>query len=1139
MKKILVVLAVLSSALAASANLLTNGDFEQGETSWTISGNSGDEGWAAHQGTNGYACWGWLASPGSAYQEALVGGGGTYTFAVWVRRESEFQSTNTQLKLGWYNSVGGQLQTDTVYDFTALPADSQWHHIFVTGTCSSSELARVRVTMDMQWTAAGGSVIFDEADLYQGTYVKSNAFRNSSFEDTGSGQQRNSGWSCVPELGWETGGGFASDWWAPRSGTNAIAIYSWDDYKTNYSGAIIQNFNAVDTTGAYTFAIWIKREANVLASNAYLRIGWYDNTFTNMVQDGAITNLTLLNDGVWHEYYVVSMLTNLAFHEVRVQLDLNWSFNPAGDPRSMMIDDTRFMAGAYDGDSIESDWAYHAAKGYYAVAEQVPGGGNGAFLQANYVTGTNTFYALSKHPTVARFEGESGSVGLRTSWQRPNDGSWSNDIYNMTYIGTLELDSAAPFHSLPGAGTVTVDVWRTQAPQPKDLASQPFTTNTVPFYYAPYLQTTIGVQNAGIEYLLFNDGNLTNNLGQIVGPDYGSKDYLYWNRVPAPNASLTNGDFELQTGWIMAGRTGYEGWANHSGTSGVAFWSWEAGDSILYQDVETTGGVYCFASSFRVEQNCNPVDIRMRMEWHDTNGIVVQVNERDLTSHPRTSVWAKVDVVGQCFDPGLDFVRLSFSARYGNELASGTSSIMIDDAELVEVGSALQNVGFEDVLVGSGWFVEGTERQGWANRSGSYGAAFSSWNPGASTMFQHMTTTGGMYEFSLHMKIETNANPTMLEMSMQWYDLNGVMVQENTQDILAWGESKKSDMWSHYGVLGACLSNDLSHVRCLVRGTYDDSSDIGDNTSAIMIDDVSVTPVRTAIENASFEIGNGVDIREWYGVPQWLVEIHDWGWRTGTNGAAFHGWTPSPDTYDAVLFQPVAVPAGTYEFTVWIKREVNFLLSDAELRLEWYGADYPNKVQADTVKTISPPADGVWAEYSISGTCADPDVCFAVPVVYAEWTGNDPGTSKAFMMDDATFAQAGSVEDTDSDGIPDDWELSRFGDLITSGVGSNSDGDVWLDIEEYWADTDPLDDLSFFQNVITQQVGYGVMVLQAGPPTTNSRQYDVWWKTNLVTPEPWVPFNFNVYGRVDGLPVDMTVTNDGVYRFYQTGVKVP
>jgi hypothetical protein len=64
------------------------------------------------------------------------------------------------------------------------------------------------------------------------------------------------------------------------------------------------------------------------------------------------------------------------------------------------------------------------------------------------------------------------------------------------------------------------------------------------------------------------------------------------------------------------------------------------------------------------------------------------------------------------------------------------------------------------------------------------------------------------------------------------------------------------------------------------------------------------------------------------------------------------------------------------------------------------------------------------------------------------------------------------------------------------------------------------------------------MTVQAGPPTTNSRLYDVWYCTNLLDGS-WSPLNLNVSGANDGSAVMLTVTNDVDLRHYRTGVKLP
>ena len=67
--------------------------------------------------------------------------------------------------------------------------------------------------------------------------------------------------------------------------------------------------------------------------------------------------------------------------------------------------------------------------------------------------------------------------------------------------------------------------------------------------------------------------------------------------------------------------------------------------------------------------------------------------------------------------------------------------------------------------------------------------------------------------------------------------------------------------------------------------------------------------------------------------------------------------------------------------------------------------------------------------------------------------------AQAFVQTDSFFSGA----DSDGDGLPDPWELSRAGNLTTlSGGAHDQDGDGATDTAEYGADTDPLDDAEAF-----------------------------------------------------------------------------
>jgi hypothetical protein len=57
-------------------------------------------------------------------------------------------------------------------------------------------------------------------------------------------------------------------------------------------------------------------------------------------------------------------------------------------------------------------------------------------------------------------------------------------------------------------------------------------------------------------------------------------------------------------------------------------------------------------------------------------------------------------------------------------------------------------------------------------------------------------------------------------------------------------------------------------------------------------------------------------------------------------------------------------------------------------------------------------------------------------------------------------------------------------------------------------------------------------------PTTNSRVYDAWYSTNLMTSE-WTAYGLSITGRQDAGAVTLTVTNTRDNAHYRTGVRMP
>lgn len=124
-----------------------------------------------------------------------------------------------------------------------------------------------------------------------------------------------------------------------------------------------------------------------------------------------------------------------------------------------------------------------------------------------------------------------------------------------------------------------------------------------------------------------------------------------------------------------------------------------------------------------------------------------------------------------------------------------------------------------------------------------------------------------------------------------------------------------------------------------------------------------------------------------------------------------------------------------------------------------------------------------------------------------------------------------------TDGIPNTWWDLYNIPVIDRVAAADFDVDGFSNLDEYIADTNPADVNSFFLNEITAASGSSVLSLQTGP-TTNSRVYDIFWTTNLLSnPQQWNRLNAPVPGN--GGTVTLNVTNDVPVRFYRTGVALP
>jgi hypothetical protein len=137
------------------------------------------------------------------------------------------------------------------------------------------------------------------------------------------------------------------------------------------------------------------------------------------------------------------------------------------------------------------------------------------------------------------------------------------------------------------------------------------------------------------------------------------------------------------------------------------------------------------------------------------------------------------------------------------------------------------------------------------------------------------------------------------------------------------------------------------------------------------------------------------------------------------------------------------------------------------------------------------------------------------------------------------FGLALPGHDSDGDGISDDWENAHgLNASASNSPTANADGDWMTDIEEYTADTDPTNGLSFFPSIILAAALPGTLSLVVDP-TSTARVYGVRWTANLMQgPTPvWTLILPEYTGTTSGLI--FTITNETPARYYRTRVRLP
>ena len=118
--------------------------------------------------------------------------------------------------------------------------------------------------------------------------------------------------------------------------------------------------------------------------------------------------------------------------------------------------------------------------------------------------------------------------------------------------------------------------------------------------------------------------------------------------------------------------------------------------------------------------------------------------------------------------------------------------------------------------------------------------------------------------------------------------------------------------------------------------------------------------------------------------------------------------------------------------------------------------------------------------------------------------------------------------DTDTDGLPDVWEVAHFGS-IRALPGADADGDGTNNLMEYLAGTDPADAASVFRPTVDATGDDLVLSMQ----TIAGRRYRVWGSSNL---KSWTALD-TIAG--DGNPAQFLHTSSDLQYFLKVEILLP
>ena len=238
-----------------------------------------------------------------------------------------------------------------------------------------------------------------------------------------------------------------------------------------------------------------------------------------------------------------------------------------------------------------------------------------------------------------------------------------------------------------------------------------------------------------------------------------------------------------------------------------------------------------------------------------------------------------------------------------------------------------------------------------------------------------------------------------------------------------------------------------------------------------------------------------------------------------------------------VIANPQAAPAVLA--VADLTSDITFFNGNDALVLRSGGADGP---VVDSFGRVGEDPGTVWGTEPI--TTAEhtlrrkPTVASGDPIIddpfdpAAEWESYPQNEFSGLGAHDSNCPATGPL-DTDGDGMPDDFEILYFGGATNGVAAIDEEGDGFTNLQEYIADTNPLDPDSYFRITVIE----GGSTVEITFPSSADRVYQVEYKDALDDGAEWTP----LAAPAPGTGGDATVIDPAAApaRNYRATVRLP